>query len=145
MKLTASSAGAGEVEVCSARISEYSWTQMKPDETQRAAAGTALSMPSVYEPQGSRFATSGGNIEWMGWELHVSADDWHGLTAHAVRFRGETVAYEISTMEVFASYSGVGSTHQVFYHDSQWRALWRWPSPPCHLKAAHVATSESRE
>ena len=44
---------------------------------------------------------------------HVGADDFHGLTAHAVTFKGEMIAYEIATMELFASYSGVGSTHQA--------------------------------
>ncbi|KAJ1454520.1 copper amine oxidase [Pelagophyceae sp. CCMP2097] len=109
----------GTVKHCDTSIDEFTWTQMAADKPFRATS--EVEMPRIYEPEGHRFAIEGNNIEWMGWEFHIGADDLHGARLHAVKFGGELIAYELAVMEYFASYSGVGSTHQVFYHDSQWR------------------------
>ncbi len=51
-------------------------------------------------------AGTGAQFGWLEWGGHVAVDAVRGLSLHDVRFRGQRIAYELATQELYVSYNG---------------------------------------
>ncbi|XP_062614245.1 membrane primary amine oxidase-like [Saccostrea cucullata] len=73
--------------------------------------------PKTVEPQGPRYKVTDYLVEWMGWSLELSMNNYHGPSIFNIRYKGERIVYENSLNDITLLYSslnpGAGSTLTV--------------------------------
>jgi hypothetical protein len=95
------------------RLRQLKLKQVMVDEVEAEEEGEAEEEVSMEYGDGT-----GHFVSWLDWSFHVSVDPYHGMRIYDLKFKGERIAYEISTQEYFASYSSAGSVAQVSFYDS---------------------------
>lgn len=112
----------GNLQMCPVELDNYDFTGVEPKVPFRINSDRAEAKMEMKEGNRGTVETSRDGshmISHMGWDLHVGMDETHGFPTHDIRFKGERIlVYAISGQEYFTSYSGYGSTHQVFYKDT---------------------------
>jgi primary-amine oxidase len=70
--------------------------------------GRRLPPPVIVQPQGPRFAIGRKQkfISWMGFEFFISTSSGFGVTLHDIRFKGDSVIYELGLQEALSHYAG---------------------------------------
>ncbi|KAL9982197.1 hypothetical protein ACROYT_G011009 [Oculina patagonica] len=65
-----------------------------------------LRNPQIFEPDGKRYTVSGRHVEYMGWSFDFRSRTSSGIQIFNIKFKGDTIVYELSVQEAEAFYSG---------------------------------------
>ncbi|WAR03626.1 AOC3-like protein [Mya arenaria] len=77
--------------------------------------------PRAYEPEGPRYSIVGHTVSWMGWEFSATSGQLRGPALFDIKFKGESIAYEIALNEIGVVYgSGSAAQTNIIYTDSSY-------------------------
>lgn len=73
--------------------------------------------PKTVEPQGPRYKITDNLVEWMGWSIELSMNNYHGPALFDIRYKGDRMVYENSLNDITLLYSslnpGAGSSATI--------------------------------
>ena len=65
--------------------------------------------PKTVEPEGPRYTLTGNLVDWMGWSLELSVNNYHGPAIFNIRYKGERIIYENSLSDLTLLYSSLNT------------------------------------
>ncbi|KAK8207911.1 hypothetical protein M8818_004164 [Zalaria obscura] len=82
------------------------WTDMEDFEA--SPPGRELPPPVMVQPQGARYRLDKDArfVSWMGFEFYVSTSQSTGVSLFDIKFKGDSVIYELGMQEAMAHYAG---------------------------------------
>lgn len=66
-----------------------------------------LRPPKTIEPDGPRYTVTDYLVEWMGWSMELSMNNYHGPAIFDIRYKGERLVYENSLSDLSLLYSSL--------------------------------------